>query len=61
MLEVGDYYQITEGMDFVGKNEIVLIDNLHNLYEKINGKLSLIGTNATIYDKNLKVKDIVFD
>lgn len=58
ILEYGDFYQTLSGADFVEKNETIIIDENKNLYELVGDHLSLIGTKATIYDKNWKVKNL---
>lgn len=61
ILEVGDFYQTLSGADFVGKNDVLIVDKDLNLYEKIGENLSLIGTDTIVYDKNWKVKELSFN
>ena len=60
VLESGDFWQTRIGGDFVKPDEILIIDENKNLYECINDKLSLIGTNTTIYDRFFEVKTLGF-
>jgi predicted glutamine amidotransferase len=61
VLSTGDYYMTLTDSDFVDKDQTYYIDNKKNLYEKIDGKLSLIGTQTTVYDSNWHEKTIIFD
>lgn len=61
ILETGDFYQTLSGAEFVEKNEVLIVDEDLNLYEKTsNDTLSLIGTDTIVYDKNWKVKELAF-
>lgn len=58
LLEVGDYYETENGKDgdFVHKNEMIIIDKDHNLYEVKGNSVSLIGTDVDVFDSNFKIK-----
>ena len=60
ILQPGDFWQTGVTGDFVKPDEILLVDNKNNLYECYNNEVSLIGANATIYDKNWEVKELNF-
>ena len=61
LLDVGDYYQTAENVgEFVGKNEIIVIDSDYNVYEIKNSTVSLIGTDTDVFDKNWKLKCFTF-
>lgn len=57
-LSVGDQYMTLIDADEVREPNKIYLDNNLNLYEKIEGKLSLIGTHTTVYDKNWQEKII---
>lgn len=61
LLEEGDFYQSLNGADFVYKGEELYVDKNKNLYEKLGHNLSLIGTKVVVYDKNWKVKELIFE
>lgn len=51
ILQVGDYYQTSETFgDYVKKEDMLLIDKDHNLYEVKGSSVSLIGTDVDVYD-----------
>ena len=57
MLQVGDYYQTNETFgEYVKSNDTIIIDKDHNLYEVKDNKVSLIGTDADIYNKDWNIK-----
>lgn len=61
LLDVGDYYQTAENVgEFVGKNEVIVIDSDYNVYEIKNSTVSLIGTDTDVFDKNWKLKCFTF-
>ena len=61
LLDVGDYYQTSENVgEFVGKNEVIVIDSDYNVYEIKNSTVSLIGTDTDVFDKNWKLKCFTF-
>lgn len=61
LLEIGDYYQTAENVgEFVGKNEVIIIDSDYNVYEIKNNNVSLIGTDTDVFDKNWKLKCFTF-
>ena len=61
LLDVGDYYQTAENVgEFVGKNEIIVIDSDYNVYKIKNSTVSLIGTDTDVFDKNWKLKCFTF-
>lgn len=60
ILQVGDSYYCKELIDQVTKTDVILVDKKYNVYEMINDKVSLIGTNAIIYDKNWHLKQCLF-
>ncbi|MBR3209167.1 MAG: hypothetical protein IKO78_00145 [Bacilli bacterium] len=55
-LQVGDQYMTLIDSDIVTEPNKIYIDSNLNLYEKIEGKLSLIGAHATVYDKDWQEK-----
>lgn len=59
-LQPGEVWETIDTADVVDKNEIIKIDNRGNLYQKVDGVLSLIGTNAVVYDQYWKEKEINF-
>lgn len=57
LLQVGDYYQTNETFgEYVKANDTIIIDKDHNLYEVKDNKVSLIGTDADIYNKDWNIK-----
>ena len=61
LLDVGDYYQTSENVgEFVGKNDVIVIDSDYNVYEIKNSTVSLIGTDTDVFDKNWKLKCFTF-
>lgn len=60
ILQVGDSYYCKELIDQVGKTDVIVVDKNYNVYEMLNDKVSLIGTNAIIYDKNWNLKQCLF-
>lgn len=60
-LQVGDQYMTLIDADVITEKDKYFIDKDKNLYEKINDKLSLIGTHTAVYDSQWQEKQIVFD
>lgn len=60
ILNEGDCYMCGELVDQVYKDETIVVDNQYNLYELIGDVLSLIGTKATIFDSEWKLKTLTF-
>ena len=57
LLQAGDYYQTNETFgEYVKANDTIIIDKDHNLYEVKDNKVSLIGTDADIYNKDWNIK-----
>lgn len=57
LLQTGDYYQTNETFgEYVKANDTIIIDKDHNLYEVKDNKVSLIGTDADIYNKDWNIK-----
>lgn len=61
VLEVGDFYEVTGALIEVEKNDELLIDSEYNLYEFIDNKLSLIGTDVIVYDRFYNLKQFYWE
>lgn len=60
ILQEGDSYYCKELIDQVAKTDVIVVDKNYNVYEMLDDKVSLIGTNAIIYDKNWHLKQCLF-
>ena len=61
VLEVGDTYEICGCLIEVKDKDYILIDSDYNLYELIEDKLSLIGTDVLVYDKYYNLKSFYWE
>lgn len=62
MLETGDKYELTDGtLETIGEKDYMFLDIDYNLWQLIDNKVSLVGSDVIVYNKNGGLKLFYWD